>query len=149
PRHLEGPRHAGRNRSSVRSARALWREFAGAARHGRGDPSRLGRILKLDRLWAPWRMTYIASARKKKKGREPCLFCKIAGGKPRAGNLVLALTPHALVMLNLYPYNVGHVMVAPRAHKGSLADLSAAESVEITSWLGRVEKALRREYRPD
>ena len=104
----------------------------------------------MDRLWAPWRMAYIAGALKKKKKtrREPCLFCNVAEGRPRAGNLVLAATPRALVMLNLYPYNVGHVMVAPRAHKGSLADLTAEESVEITGWLGRVEKALRREYQP-
>jgi len=104
----------------------------------------------MDHLWAPWRMTYIAGARAKKKGRrEPCLFCTVAEGKPRSGNLVLAVTPLAVVMLNLYPYNVGHVMVAPRAHKGSLANLNPAESVEITDWLGRVEKALRREYQPD
>jgi ATP adenylyltransferase len=103
----------------------------------------------MDRLWAPWRMAYIAGALKKKRTRrEPCLFCKVVEGRPRVGNLVLAVTPRALVMLNLYPYNVGHVMVAPRAHKGSLADLTAEESVEITNWLGRVEKALRREYRP-
>ena len=104
----------------------------------------------MDRLWAPWREAYIAKATKqqKKKRREPCLFCTVGAGRPRAGNLVLEVTPRAIVMLNLYPYNVGHVMVAPRAHKGSIAALSAAESVEITDWLGKIETALRREYRP-
>jgi ATP adenylyltransferase len=61
---------------------------------------------------------------------------------------VLASTPEAIVMLNLYPYNVGHVMVAPRAHRGSLAALTADESAALSLWLGRVERALRSEYRP-
>jgi ATP adenylyltransferase len=102
----------------------------------------------VDRLWAPWRMGYIAKASSKKGRHEPCLFCSLAKGRPGAKNLVLALTPRALVMLNLYPYNVGHVMVAPREHKGSFAQLTADESVELTDWLGRVEVALKRAYRP-
>jgi len=51
-------------------------------------------------------------------------------------------------MLNLYPYNVGHMMIAPRRHTPSLADLEPEESVELTEWLGRAELALRREYDP-
>jgi ATP adenylyltransferase len=78
----------------------------------------------------------------------PCLFCAFGRRRPAAGNLLLAETPLALVMLNLYPYNVGHVMVAPRRHKASPADLTAEEAVEIMKWLGRVERALKREYRP-
>ncbi len=49
-------------------------------------------------------------------------------------------------MLNLYPYNVGHVMVATRRHEGSLSRLTAEESVEVMHWLGRAERALKREY---
>jgi ATP adenylyltransferase len=51
-------------------------------------------------------------------------------------------------MLNLYPYNVGHVMVAPRRHLRSIAQLTPEEAVEVTAWLGRVERALGRVYRP-
>jgi len=93
-------------------------------------------------------MGYITKASSKKGQREPCLFCSLARARPGAKNLVLALTPRVLVMLNLYPYNVGHVMVAPREHKGSLAQLTADESVELNQWLGRVERALKRVYRP-
>ncbi|HEX7079349.1 MAG TPA: HIT domain-containing protein [Candidatus Eisenbacteria bacterium] len=104
----------------------------------------------MDRLWAGWRMAYIAEATKgsSRKTKSPCLFCGMAKRRPGARNLLLSVTPQALVMLNLYPYNIGHVMVAPRRHRASPADLTAEEAVEITRWLGRVERALRREYRP-
>jgi ATP adenylyltransferase len=102
----------------------------------------------VDRLWAAWRMAYIGKASRKTARRVPCLFCGAARRRPGIGNLVLASTPEAIVMLNLYPYNVGHVMVAPRAHRGSLATLTADESAALSFWLGRVEQALAREYRP-
>jgi ATP adenylyltransferase len=51
-------------------------------------------------------------------------------------------------MLNRYPYNVGHVMVAPRRHVRSFGQLGEEEAVELNSWLARVERALRRVYRP-
>jgi ATP adenylyltransferase len=54
----------------------------------------------------------------------------------------------AIVMLNLYPYNVGHVLVAPRKHRGTLSDLTSEETLDLGTWLARVERALRREYRP-
>jgi ATP adenylyltransferase len=85
------------------------------------------------------------SGRKRKAG---CLFCQVAAKRPAGGNLVLATTPLALVMLNLYPYNVGHVMVAPRRHLASPEGLRPEEAVEMTSWLGRMIRALKREYRP-
>ncbi|HYR68819.1 MAG TPA: HIT domain-containing protein, partial [Candidatus Dormibacteraeota bacterium] len=102
----------------------------------------------MERLWAPWRMEYIAGASGKRASRTKCLFCSLRRAKPGPRNLVLACTPQVLVMLNLYPYNVGHVMVAPIRHRGSLAKLAPEESLELTEWLGRVEQALKREYRP-
>ena len=102
----------------------------------------------MDRLWAGWRMAYIKRATSQKGKREPCLFCAKARKRPSARNLVLAAGPRAVVMLNLYPYNVGHVMVAPRRHVRSFGDLGEEEVVELNAWLGRVEQALRRVYRP-
>lgn len=102
----------------------------------------------MERLWAGWRMAYLEQPRRKPHGREPCLFCGLAKARPGVRNLLLAATPRALVMLNLYPYNVGHVMVAPRRHVGSLAALEPEDQAELGAWLGRVETALRREYRP-
>lgn len=102
----------------------------------------------MDRLWAAWRMAYIAIVTGTKGKKAPCLFCSLGRARPGSRNLVLARTQRAIVVLNLYPYNVGHVMVAPLIHCGSLARLSAEDSRELSEWLGRVEKALRRAYRP-
>jgi len=102
----------------------------------------------MERLWAAWRMEYIAKASGKRAKKAKCLFCSLGRARPGPRNLVLARTPRVLVMLNLYPYNVGHVMVAPTRHRGSLAQLTAEEAVELTEWLGKVERALERAYRP-
>ena len=102
----------------------------------------------MERLWAAWRMEYITKASGKRSKKAKCLFCSLGRARPGPRNLVLARTPRVLVMLNLYPYNVGHVMVAPTRHRGSLAQLTAEESVELTEWLGKVERALKRAYRP-
>ena len=106
----------------------------------------------MERLWAGWRMAYVAGeAPKKHRGnaaRHTCLFCGLSRAKPGVRNLVLARTPGVVVMLNLYPYNVGHVMVAPIRHRASLARLTAEETLEMGAWLARVEEALRRAYRP-
>lgn len=103
----------------------------------------------MDRIWAGWRMEYVApKKRPARKGKASCLFCDVAARKPAGKNLVLAATPLTLVMLNLYPYNVGHVMVAPRRHLGTPAGLHAEEAADVNAWLGRVVDALKREYRP-
>ncbi len=105
--------------------------------------------MTVDRLWAGWRMAYVAPAKRPgRKAKGSCLFCDMAAGTPRGQNLVLAATPLTLVLLNLYPYNVGHVMVAPRRHLASPSGLNSEEAVDLTAWLGRVVDALRREYRP-
>jgi len=102
----------------------------------------------MERLWAAWRMEYIAGASGKRAKKAKCLFCSLGRARPGPRNLVLARTPRVLVMLNLYPYNVGHVMVAPIRHRGSLAQLATEESLELTEWLGKIERALKRAYRP-
>jgi ATP adenylyltransferase len=93
-------------------------------------------------------MPYIRKAGMEGAPRQPCLFCAKARLRPGKRNLVVAKTPRVLAMLNLYPYNLGHVMVATRRHTASLSDLTSEESLELTRWLGRIEGALTREYRP-
>lgn len=101
----------------------------------------------MDLLWAGWRMAYIKKAGAKGARGEACLFCEKGRLRPGPGSLILAKTPRVLVMLNLYPYNLGHVMVATRRHEGALSRLTAEESADLMRWLGRVERALKRAYR--
>jgi ATP adenylyltransferase len=71
-------------------------------------------------MWAPWRMAYIGRGRP-----EHCIFC-VADHDPER-DLVLAVRPAAVVMLNLFPYNNGHLLVAPRRHVARLGDLTQEE----------------------
>jgi ATP adenylyltransferase len=90
-------------------------------------------------------MAFITSA--KVRG---CIFC---GVTPRGADLeerlVLAVTRHSLVMLNRYPYNNGHLMVAPRKHMADLDRLSASARAELGETLRLSIGILRRELRPD
>lgn len=95
-------------------------------------------------LWAPWRMTYIdAEARK-----EGCIFCdKVAGGDWRS-TLVLAQTEHSLVMLNKYPYNNGHLLIAPKRHEKDLICLPAEEYADLGAALRESAKILSEALKP-
>jgi ATP adenylyltransferase len=97
-------------------------------------------------LWAPWRMTYILGAR---GPADECIFCdRPAHGDPRE-NLVLAADADTCVMLNRYPYNNGHLMVAPRAHVADLALLDAGSFVKLMERLRFAAGVLQRALKPD
>jgi ATP adenylyltransferase len=100
--------------------------------------------LGVARLWAPWRMPYIKTA------DEPqgCLFCRVARARDDRANLVIHRGALALVMLNRFPYNPGHLMAAPLRHAASLADLSADERAALTDAVVLAEQALAAEYAP-
>ncbi len=72
----------------------------------------------MKQLWAPWRMTYIDGPKE-----DGCIFCDKVRGKDLRSSLVLAETPHSLVMLNKYPYNNGHLLLAPKRHTNELSSL--------------------------
>ena len=75
----------------------------------------------MDVLWAPWRMEYILS-----EGEDRCVLCDVAALEPSEDNLVLLRTGKALVVMNRFPYNNGHLMVAPVAHTADLAELESS-----------------------
>ncbi len=87
-------------------------------------------------LWAPWRKKYIF-ARKKRK----CIFCN-----PK--DYVLEKTRYSFSMLNLYPYNNGHVMAAPLRHVKSLEYLSDAEIADLMRLVNRTKKMLDKKLKP-
>lgn len=102
----------------------------------------------LARLWAPWRAAYVAGAAARAPG---CIFCfGRIGAAERRRRLVLYADPRALVMINLYPYNNGHLMVAPRRHLGSPELLGQAERLAVAELTGRcvVGRCAARSGRP-
>jgi len=97
----------------------------------------------MKRLWAPWRMAYIDEESRE----EGCILCNKARENDSRKALVLAHTAHTLVMLNKYPYNNGHILLAPRRHERDLADLSSLEYADFNEALRRsvtiVQEALK------
>lgn len=81
----------------------------------------------MDQLWAPWRMPFI----EKKEPVPGCLFCTKAAADEDEQNFILYRAAHCFVMLNLYPYNSGHLMVVPFQHAGRLSDLRPEVGAEI------------------
>jgi len=99
----------------------------------------------MKRLWAPWRMEYITE-----KPRPGCLFCRvIEHPDDKDADLVVWRPQGAVVMLNKFPYNAGHAMVAPIAHKGGLEDLDDAESADLMRALRRTITVLRASLKPE
>lgn len=101
----------------------------------------------MERLYTPWRMEYI-----KRAGRddEECIFCTLpaAGEADDEANLILARGELAFVIMNKFPYNVGHLIVAPFRHTADYASLTAAEHAEIGAWEARCIAALESLYQP-
>ncbi len=95
-------------------------------------------------LWAPWRMAYIGRTGPSRE----CIFCAAPTGD-RRDRLLLGTTPASLVMLNRYPYQSGHVMIAPRRHTASLPDLPAAEHADLAETLRRALAALGEALAPE
>jgi ATP adenylyltransferase len=102
----------------------------------------------MDQLWAPWRLSYVAAA-KPPSGEDPCFICRGLEADDDRGNLIALRTPRSVVVLNRFPYNNGHLLVAPRAHKGRLDELEPGELLEVMETLRRMVATLERLMCPD
>jgi len=78
-----------------------------------------------------------------------CALCRAVGGESGADRLVVHAGELCFVVMNLFPYNGGHVMVAPRRHVGSLAEATLEELSEMMALARRLEEVFREVYRPD
>jgi ATP adenylyltransferase len=96
----------------------------------------------MDKLWAPWRSKYIYLRKSRR-----CIFCPGRGTDKK--NHIIGRSKHCVVMLNIYPYNNGHVMVAPKRHVKTLELLSSAELLDMMNTVTTVKKALDRKLSPD
>ena len=86
----------------------------------------------LEHLWTPYRMAYIRGESKPTdEGKDACPFCQAGGSDDDAASLVVHRSRVAYVVLNLYPYNPGHLMVCPYRHVPWYDELTADEVTEI------------------
>jgi ATP adenylyltransferase len=102
----------------------------------------------MDKLWSPWRSNYIQSFKHKNENNE-CVFCSapqldINDDK----SLVIYKSKFCFAMMNLYPYNGGHLMVIPYRHLSDIDDLSLEEFADITAVLKSIKKALVKMMKP-
>jgi ATP adenylyltransferase len=82
----------------------------------------------MKQLWAPWRMQYVTEVDHPKG----CFLCAAVEDSPAdPDSLVVYAGPHAFCILNRFPYNNGHLLVAPKAHKGRLCELSDGETIAL------------------
>ena len=101
----------------------------------------------MERLWSPWRERYIASGVDSQG--DSCIFCLI-GGDPENDkvNFVLHRAQHAYVVLNLYPYITGHLLIVPYLHTGEFESAPKEITDELMDLAKRGQGALREVYSP-
>ena len=101
----------------------------------------------MQRLWSPWRAKYIASGVDSEA--EECTFCRIARDPDQdAANYVLHRAQHAFVVLNLYPYISGHLMIVPYLHTSEFDSIAKEITDEMMDLTKRSQAALREVYSP-
>jgi ATP adenylyltransferase len=98
----------------------------------------------MEHLWAPWRNVYVKDSQK----HEGNIFARIAQGTDDEEHFVLARGKSCFAILNLYPYNTGHLMVIPYRETGALEDLGDDELLEMMTMLKRMKAALTAAFKP-
>lgn len=101
----------------------------------------------IDKLWAPWRMKYIEGA--DAENEEGCIFCSKPKAQEDEENFILHRAKHCFIILNIYPYSNGHLMIVPYKHTANLSELDAETKLEIMDIMDIVVEAMRNIMRPD
>jgi ATP adenylyltransferase len=101
----------------------------------------------MQHLWAPWRMEYIEEG--EGLSQTVCIFCALPRARADRDNLILCRGRRMFVMLNKFPYNPGHLMVAPYTHTGELDVLVPDELTDVMLGVRRAVGCLRRAMNPD
>jgi len=99
----------------------------------------------MDKLWAPWRTGYIT----KVSSMKGCIFCSKPKSRNDRKNYIFSRTRHSFSILNLYPYNNGHMMIVPYRHVDSLTKLNKEEIADLIDLLNRTQELLSDTMNPD
>ena len=98
----------------------------------------------MDKLWAPWRIKYVSARHYK-----GCVFCKAAKHPSQGADFVVFKTKYSLCILNIFPYNNGHVMVCPTRHTRDISSLSPAEVLDLFDAVKTAKGLLDKTLKPD
>lgn len=111
--------------------------------------ARAGSEADVDRLYTPWRYDYIKGASGEKTGfGESCVFCTLAARGDDEGGFILHRARLNFIVLNIYPYTSGHLMIVPFEHTADFAALAKETSDELMDLAKRAQSLLEEIYRP-
>ena len=99
----------------------------------------------MDYLWTPWRYAYVSTAEK----TTACVFCDAVSAGDDKKALIVHRGQHCFIILNMFPYTPGHVMIVPYAHLDELRKLPPDAAKEMMELSQRMESILRELYHPD
>ena len=97
----------------------------------------------MEHLWAPWRMEYVQKA-----AESGCILCQKPRENNDEANLILFRGQHNFIILNAFPYNPGHLMVAPYRHIANLQDLTDEEAKELFDIIKKSLELLKQVIKP-
>jgi ATP adenylyltransferase len=98
----------------------------------------------MDHLWSPWRYQYVQTG----VAADACIFCVMASESRDAENLIVHRARFNFVLLNLYPYNTGHLMIAPYQHVATLEGATEETAAELMLLTRIAQRHLRTIYKP-
>lgn len=102
----------------------------------------------MEKLWSPWRSKYI-DAFNNNSQESSCIFCRMLGlNSYDEDNLLIDIGKHTFTVLNLYPYNSGHLMVVPKRHLNDFSELNESELIELMKKLQLAQEALKKVSNP-
>ncbi len=99
----------------------------------------------MEKIWAPWRSEYVSKIVKKSK---ECIFCKMVKEKKDKKNYIFRRTEHCFSVLNIYPYNNGHVLIVPNRHVNDLSKLKRPEREVLFDLLEETKACLENVLKP-
>ncbi len=102
----------------------------------------------MEKLWSPWRSEYIESFKSDSDSKK-CIFCQMVGLDPfDDNNLIVDQSEFTFTVLNLYPYNNGHLMIVPKRHLSEFPELNDKELLEVMKKLQHAQLALTKAMKP-
>ena len=97
----------------------------------------------MKRIWAPWRYSYI-----KRLSKGSCIFCQKGKSSSDSKNYILKRSRYSFIILNIFPYNNGHLMVAPNRHVKSTSSLNPQERLDLFNMIDEACRLLDKTMRP-
>src|SRR5688500_5760902 len=99
----------------------------------------------MDRIFSPWRAAYVTSGSQD----DGCVLCRARDHAAEVESLVVKVAQHNFVVMNLYPYTSGHVMIAPRRHVARLNEATPDELTEMMALARKCEDVLQQVNKPE